>query len=174
MDSLEERGLSMTTLFLYMAVYLLPAFLLSHLALDVLLRNPRQVEHRLLSLFVFGYAMLFLAEFGRHLSPIDASPAFVTYWFGNAGILIFVCSVHFIVKVTGVGAKLPKWLYPYVIYLPLIPVALTFIRQENILNSQRFDQVGPWIYPEFNVSYLTTMTVGNLSLIHISEPTRRS
>lgn len=162
MDLFEERGLSVTTLFLYMAVYLLPAFLLSHLALDVLLRNPRQVEHRLLSLFVFGYAMLFLAEFGRHLSPIEASPAFVTYWFGNAGILIFVCSVHFIVKVTGVGAKLPKWLYPYVIYLPLIPVALTFIRQENILNSQRFDQVGPWIYPEFNLSYLTTMTVGNV------------
>ena len=83
MDLFEERGLSVTTLFLYMAVYLLPAFLLSHLALDVLLRNPRQVEHRLLSLFVFGYAMLFLAEFGRHLSPIEASPAFVTYWFGS-------------------------------------------------------------------------------------------
>lgn len=152
----------MTALFIYMAAYLLPAFLLSHLALDVFLRNPRQVEHRLLSLFVFGYAMLFLAEFGRHLSPIEASPAFVTYWFGNAGILIFVCSVHFIFKVTGVGAKMPKWLYPYVIYLPLIPVALTFIRQENIINSQRFDQVGLWIYPEFNVSYLTTMTVGNV------------
>ncbi|TCI57757.1 diguanylate cyclase [Exiguobacterium sp. SH1S21] len=152
----------MTALFVYMAAYLLPAFLLSHLALDVLLRNPRQVEHRLLSLFVFGYAMLFLAEFGRHLSPIEASPAFVTYWFGNAGILIFVCSVHFIFKVTGVGAKMPKWLYPYVIYLPLIPVALTFIRQENIINSQRFDQVGLWIYPEFNISYLTTMTIGNV------------
>ncbi len=41
MDLSEERGLSMTTLFLYMAVYLFPAFLLSHLALDVLLRNPR-------------------------------------------------------------------------------------------------------------------------------------
>jgi len=52
----------MTALFTYMVVYLLPAFLLSHLALDVLLRNPRQVEHRLLSLFVFGYAMLFLAD----------------------------------------------------------------------------------------------------------------
>ncbi len=38
MDLLEERGLSMTALFLYMAVYLLPAFLLSHLALDVLVR----------------------------------------------------------------------------------------------------------------------------------------
>lgn len=152
----------MTALFTYMVVYLLPAFLLSHLALDVLLRNPRQVEHRLLSLFVFGYAMLFLAEFGRHLSPIELSPAFVTYWFGKAGILIFVCSVHFIFKVTGVGAKLPKWLYPYVLYLPLIPVALTFIRQENIINSQRFDQVGIWIYPEFNASYLITMTIGNV------------
>ncbi|WP_232819465.1 PAS domain-containing protein [Exiguobacterium sp. TNDT2] len=53
-------------------------------------------------------------------------------------------------------------MYPYAIYLPLVPVALTFIRQENILNSQRFDQVGVWIYPEFNTSYLTTMTVGNL------------
>ncbi|WP_214888696.1 sensor domain-containing diguanylate cyclase [Exiguobacterium sp. s142] len=152
----------MTALFIYMAAYLLPAFLLSHLALDVLLRNPRQVEHRLLSLFVFGYAMLFLADFGRHLSPIEASPAFVTYWFGNAGILIFIFSVHFIVKVTGVGAKMPKWVYPYAIYLPLIPVSLTFIRQENIINSQRFDQVGLWIYPEFNVSYLTTMTIGNV------------
>lgn len=162
MKLFEERGLFMTVLFLYMAVYLIPAFLLSYLALDVLLRNPRQVEHRLLSLFVFGYSMLFLAEFGRHLSPIEASPAFVTYWFGNAGILIFVCSVHFLVKVTGIAAKLPKWIYPYAIYLPLVPVALTFIRRENILNSQRFDQVGPWIYPEFNASFLTTMTIGNV------------
>jgi len=55
----------MTALFTYMVVYLLPAFLLSHLALDVLLRNPRQVEHRLLSLFVFGYAMLFLRNLAR-------------------------------------------------------------------------------------------------------------
>lgn len=152
----------MSAVLIYMAVYLLPAFLLGHLALDVFLRNPKQIEHRLLSLFVFGYALLFLAEFTRHLSPIEASPAFVTYWFGNAGIFIFVCSVHFIVKLSGYGERMPKWLYPYAIYLPLLTVFLTFIRQENIINSQQFDQVGIWYYPEFNFSYLMTMTFGNV------------
>lgn len=52
----------MTEMFIYLAVYLLPSFLLGFLALDVFQRNPNKVEHRLLSLFVFGYSMLFLAS----------------------------------------------------------------------------------------------------------------
>jgi diguanylate cyclase (GGDEF)-like protein/PAS domain S-box-containing protein len=39
---------------------------------------------------------------------------------------------------------------------------LTYIRRENIINSQQFEQVGIWIYPEFNSSYLITLTVGNI------------
>lgn len=157
-----ERGRRMPALVVYLLVYLIPAFLLSHLALDVFLRNTKKMEHRLLSLFVFGYAMLFLAEFVRHLLPVTYSPALVTYWFGNAGILIFVCSIHFIMNVTGVGKRLPRWIYPYVLYVPFIPVILTFVLQRNIINSQQFDRIGLWIYPEFNTSYLVTMTVGNV------------
>ncbi|MGA9466847.1 MAG: diguanylate cyclase [Exiguobacterium marinum] len=152
----------MKEMFIYLAVYLLPSFLLGFLALDVFQRNPNKVEHRLLSLFVFGYSMLFLAEFVRHLSPIEYSPALITYWFGNAGILIFIFSIHFILNITGVGAKAPRWLYPWVVYLPLIPIVLTYVQRENITNSQRFEQVGIWIYPEFNSSYLVTLTVGNI------------
>lgn len=99
----------MTEMFIYLAVYLLPSFLLGFLALDVFQRNPNKVEHRLLSLFVFCYSMLFLAEFVRHLSPIEYSPALIAYWFGNAGILIFIFSVHFILSITGIGEKAPKW-----------------------------------------------------------------
>ncbi len=75
----------MTEMFIYLAVYLLPSFLLGFLALYVFQRNPNKVEHRLLSLFVFGYSILFLAEFVRHLSPIEYSPALIAY---------LLCSFH--------------------------------------------------------------------------------
>ncbi|ACB62192.1 hypothetical protein Exig_2744 [Exiguobacterium sibiricum 255-15] len=91
----------MTPLFLYTAVYLIPTFIMFYMAVDILLRNPKRSQHRLLSLFTFAYGMLFLGEFFRNAAPVSMSPAFVTYWFGNAGLLVFSTSLHFIFRVNG-------------------------------------------------------------------------
>ncbi|MGL6103347.1 MAG: sensory histidine kinase, partial [Exiguobacterium acetylicum] len=74
----------MPSLFLFTIVYLIPTFIMFYMAVDIFLRNPSRPQHRLLSLFTFAYGMLFLGEFFRNASPIESSPAFVTYWFGNA------------------------------------------------------------------------------------------
>ena len=152
----------MTTLFLFTTVYLLPTFIMFYMSVDIFLRNPKRAEHRLLSLFTFAYGMMFLGEFFRNASPIEMSPAFVTYWFGNAGLLVFSTSLHFIFRVSNLRKKIPRVLYPGIFYAPMLIVLVTYLFQTNVINSQQFEQVGPFIYPEFNSSYLITITVGNV------------
>ncbi|OAN10250.1 sensor domain-containing diguanylate cyclase [Exiguobacterium undae] len=152
----------MTNLFLYAAVYLIPTFIMFYMAVDIFLRNPKRSQHRLLSLFTFAYGMLFLGEFFRNTAPVAMSPAFVTYWFGNAGLLVFSTSLHFIFRVSNLWKKMPRLLYPGIFYLPMAIVLFTYVFQTNVINSQQFDRIGLFIYPEFNPSYLITMTVGNV------------
>lgn len=152
----------MTNLFLYAAVYLIPTFIMFYMAVDIFLRNPKRSQHRLLSLFTFAYGMLFLGEFFRNTAPVAMSPAFVTYWFGNAGLLVFSTSLHFIFRVSNLWKKMPRLLYPGIFYLPMVIVLFTYVFQTNVINSQQFDRIGLFIYPEFNTSYLITMTVGNV------------
>ncbi|MGD7045646.1 diguanylate cyclase domain-containing protein [Jeotgalibacillus proteolyticus] len=152
----------MRDVFIPLAVYMLPAFILFYMAVDVFWRNPKKVEHRLVSLSILCYGMLFLSEYVRHLLPIEYSPALVTYWFGNAGIMILSLFTHFIFKASLLYKKLPAFLYPSIFYLPLVPILLTYLFQENFMNSQEFVQVGMWKYPEFNTAYLVTLTVSNL------------
>ncbi|WP_214850869.1 sensor domain-containing diguanylate cyclase [Exiguobacterium sp. s193] len=152
----------MTTLFLFTTVYLLPTFIMFYMSVDIFLRNPKRAEHRLLSLFTFAYGMMFLGEFFRNASPIEMSPFFVTYWFGNAGLLVFSTSLHFIFRVSNLRKKIPRFLYPGIFYAPMLIVLATYLFQTNVINSQQFEQVGLFIYPEFNSSYLITITVGNV------------
>ncbi|WP_286949555.1 sensor domain-containing diguanylate cyclase [Exiguobacterium sp. UBA4551] len=151
----------MPSLFLFTIVYLIPTFIMFYMAVDIFLRNPSRPQHRLLSLFTFAYGMLFLGEFFRNASPIESSPAFVTYWFGNAGLIVFSTSLHFIFRVSNLWKRMPRLLYPWIFYLPMGVVLTTYVFQTNVINSQQFTQVGQFIYPEFNTQYLVTMTVGN-------------
>ena len=152
----------MPSLFLFTIVYLIPTFIMFYMSIDIFLRNPSRPQHRLLSLFTFAYGMLFLGEFFRNASPIEFSPAFVTYWFGNAGLIVFSTSLHFIFRVSNLWKRMPRLLYPWIFYLPMGVVLTTYVFQTNVINSQQFTQVGQFIYPEFNTQYLVTMTVGNI------------
>ncbi|MCA0970738.1 diguanylate cyclase [Halobacillus litoralis] len=147
---------------IYILLYLLPAGLLFHLALDILGRNMKNTEHLLLSGYIGCYGILFFSEFMRHLVDVSYSPFFITYLFGNAGLLLFSFSLHFIFKVTKLGERMPKWVYPWVFYLPVVIILFTVLFQTNVTNSASFEKVGYFIYPEFNASYLITMTVGNV------------
>ncbi|WP_234944547.1 PAS domain-containing protein [Exiguobacterium artemiae] len=44
----------------------------------------------------------------------------------------------------------------------MVIVLITYAFQTNVINSQQFERIGAFIYPEFNASYLITMTVGNV------------
>ncbi|MFD2875082.1 hypothetical protein ACFTAO_02450 [Paenibacillus rhizoplanae] len=58
------------------------------MGMDVLLRNPRKIEHRLVSATILCYFLLFLEEYIRYMLPIEYSPLLAAVWFANAGILI--------------------------------------------------------------------------------------
>ncbi|TFD96608.1 sensor domain-containing diguanylate cyclase [Jeotgalibacillus sp. R-1-5s-1] len=152
----------MRDLLLYMIVYLVPAGILLYMAADIFWRNTRRIEHRLLSAYITCYAILFLSEFVRQQVDISYSPMIITYVFGNAGLLILCFSMHFIFKVTPLHQKVPSLFYPWIFYLPAIPVVLSFVFQSNFTNSTTFEQNGLFIYPEFNAAYLTTLTFGNI------------
>ncbi|MFB1081553.1 diguanylate cyclase domain-containing protein [Jeotgalibacillus sp. JSM ZJ347] len=150
----------MRELLIYMALYLLPAGMMFYMAADVLSRNFRRTENLLLSAYIACYGILFATEFIRQQVDIAFSPFLITYVFGNAGLLILCLSIHFIIKITGVNEKIPSFLYPWVLYIPALPVPLTLIFQTNFTNSTVFEREGLFIYPEFNLSYLITMSTG--------------
>ncbi|WP_181186243.1 sensor domain-containing diguanylate cyclase [Alkalicoccus urumqiensis] len=58
-----------------------------------------------------------------------------------------------------------RWIYPWIFYLPLLPVLFTFITGTNVLNSSMFEQEGAWIYPVFNTAYLTTLSAAVFTTI---------
>ncbi|TFE01469.1 sensor domain-containing diguanylate cyclase [Jeotgalibacillus salarius] len=153
----------MRELLIYMALYLLPALMMFYMAADVLLRNWRRTEHLLLSAYIACYGILFTTEFVRQQVELSYSPVLITYVFGNAGLLILCLSMHFIIKITHVNEKMPSFLYPWVLYIPAIPIPLTFVFQTNITNSSVFEREGLFIYPQFNAAYIATM-VGGLTL----------
>ncbi|MBM7580621.1 sensor domain-containing diguanylate cyclase [Jeotgalibacillus terrae] len=150
----------MRELLIYMALYLLPAAMMFYMAVDVLMRNHRRTEHLLLSAYIACYGILFTTEFVRQQVDVSYSPILITYVFGNAGLLILCLSIHFIIKITGVNKKIPSFLYPWIFYLPAIPIPLTLIFQVNFTNSTVFEREDLFIYPEFNAAYIGTMAGG--------------
>ncbi|WP_227395008.1 sensor domain-containing diguanylate cyclase [Jeotgalibacillus aurantiacus] len=152
----------MREIIIYMVIYLIPAGILLYMAADIFWRNTRRIEHRLLSAYIACYAILFLSEFIRQQVDISYSPIIITYVFGNAGLLILCFSMHFIFKVTPLHQKIPALLYPWIFYLPGLPVLLSIVFQTNFTNSDTFEQNGMFIYPEFNNAYLATLTMGNV------------
>ncbi len=134
----------------------------------MLSRNLRSVEHWLMSLVIFCYLLLFLEEYVRFHLPIEYSPMLVALWFGNAGALIPCLTSHLMAKLTQFDQKMPKYVYPYVFYLPVIAVILTLVRRENIFNSHEFTQVGIWKLPVYNGPYYTALTISCvISLVYL-------
>ncbi|ELK48430.1 sensor domain-containing diguanylate cyclase [Halobacillus sp. BAB-2008] len=152
----------MQELLIYICLYLLPAGMMFHLALDVWGRNRRSTEHILLGSYIFLYGTLFFFEFIRNQVDISYSPFITTYLFGNAGLLLLSLSLHFIFKVTHLYKRMAAYLYPWIFYVPAVPVLLTLLLQTNLTNSAAFEHVGLFHYPEYNTEYLMTMTIGNV------------
>lgn len=155
---------------LLLAVYQLPAFLLAYMGVEILVRNPRQKEHRVASLVLFTTSLMFLEEFVRQSLPTSLSPLMLTYVFINLRALSAAFAIHFYAILTGWTKRLPSWVYLPLCYLPIIPSLLILVLRHNIYTSMAFTRVDMWIQPVYNKPYYIViwsgiLIIGLLSLL---------
>lgn len=148
--------------------HLLPIALFICMGIDVLIRNPKKTEHRLISLVTLCYSSLFLEEYVRQLLPISYSPALAAFWFSNTGILIPGIGFHFTARLTGLHLRMPKYLYPYVFYLPALVPLFSIFGAKEMVSAQRFVESGMWKQPVYNSSYYIALIVSTcISLLYL-------
>ncbi|SDD78340.1 hypothetical protein SAMN02799630_04030 [Paenibacillus sp. UNCCL117] len=143
-------------------VYLLPMLFFVYMGTDVLLRNPKKTEHRLVSLIIACYFLLFLEEYVRQLLPVSYSPLLSALWFSNVGIAIPGLGFHLFVKFSGMDKLMPRWLYPYLFYTPLLVVPLSFLSRQRFISAHEFSVIGLWKWPVYNMPYYIALTASVL------------
>ena len=148
--------------------YWLPMLIFFYMGLDVLLRNPKKLEHILVSLTILCYFLLFLEEYIRHMLPIEYSPALAALWFANVGIAIPGLGFHLLAKLIGLDKRLPRPWYPYIFHVLLLAIPASIISRGELISAQEFVTVGVWKWPVANAAYYGTLTASlALSLISI-------
>lgn len=143
---------------LAIGVYLLPMLFFFYMGVDVLRRNPNKTAHRLVSLTIACYFLLFLEEWIRYMLPIAYSPVLTRYWFSNVGIAIPGLGLHFLVKFTHLDKRMPRFLYPYLFYAPLLVIPLNTFGGHTYASAQSFAAVGFWKLPLYDATYYITLS----------------
>lgn len=147
---------------LLLITHVLPIIFLAYMATEILLRNKRKTEHILLSLIACCFLLLFVGELLRNQVSIEYSPILSSLWLSSVGLIIPVLCFHFLIKFTGIHTNWPRFLYPYIFYVPLIFVILNIFTGATLITTQEFIEVGMWKYPVYNENYYVTMTVSTL------------
>ncbi|MDG0810214.1 GGDEF domain-containing protein [Cohnella rhizosphaerae] len=89
-------------------------------------------------------------------------------WFSNTGILIPGLGFHFIAKLTGMDERMPRYLYPYVFYLPALFPLFSIFGAQEMISAQRFAEIGMWKQPVYNASYYAALVVStSVSLLYL-------
>ena len=157
--------MSGTKVVLYGLAYFIPIVFFICMAVEVLLRNPKRTEHRLVSWVTFCFLLMFAAEYARHQLPIEYSAKISTYLYANAGICIAGVALHFAAKVSGLDKRMPRWLYPWVFHVPLLGIIANLLASEDAIASSRFVETGVWILPEYNTAYYVSYSLSNAIII---------
>lgn len=137
----------------------IPILFFAYMAIDVLLRNRKKTEHIIISLISICYLLLFTEELVRNLVKIEYSPFLSAFWLSSIGICIPGLGFHFLVKITRLDSRMPRYVYPYIFYLPLIFVFINIVTGAQAISAQQFEQVGMWKLPVYNSGYYIAMTV---------------
>ncbi|RAV19367.1 GGDEF domain-containing protein [Paenibacillus contaminans] len=145
--------------FILLFTHGIPILFFTYMATDVLLRNKKKTEHILLSLISLCYLLLFAEEYIRNQVSIDYSPILSALWLSSVGIAIPGLGFHFLVKFTRLETKLPRFVYPYVFYLPLIFIFMNLVTGAKWISAQQFVQMGMWKLPVYNAGYYQAMSV---------------
>ncbi|MDQ0193098.1 GGDEF domain-containing protein [Paenibacillus wynnii] len=154
--------MNLSEVLLTLVVYLLPMLFFFYMGLDVLVRNPKKTEHRLVSLITACYFLLFLEEYVRFLLPINYSPPLTAIMFSSIGIMLPGLGFHFFAKITRMDMRLPKLLNPYIFYVHLLIIPINIFGNKNFISSQKFITAGVWKWPVFNSAYYAGLTVSIL------------
>lgn len=128
------------------------------MATDVLLRNTRKMEHILLCLISICYLLLFAEEYVRNQVSIAYSPVLSSVWLSSAGIAIPGICFHFLIKFAKLERSMPRYLYPYVFYLPVVFIAVNLLAGADLIAAQQFVEAGYWKLPVYNEGYYAAMT----------------
>ncbi len=145
--------------FVSVIAYVFPLLFIFYMGVDVLLRNPRKTEHRIFAAINACYFLIILEEFVRFYLPIEYSPVLTAIWFSSAGIAIPGLGVQFIVKTVGLDKRMPKLLYPYIFYAPLLIIPFNILGSERYISTQQFVMAGIWKLPVYNTAYYAALTV---------------
>lgn len=149
------------------AAYGIPMAFLLIMGTDILIRNHRNKEHILIACLSFTYLFMFLEEFVRNLTSIEYSPLLSSAWFSSMGLLTLSFTIHYVMYISKLTEKLPKWLNPYIFYTPLLLVVFNLLSGAQLLSTQTFEKVGIWNAPIYNSNYYFTL-IGSISTIFIS------
>lgn len=136
----------------------IPILFFMYMTTDVLLRNKRKTEHILLALISFCYLLLFAEEYIRNQVSIEHSAMLSSAWLSSIGIIIPGLCFHFLTNLTQLNHYLPKTIFPYVFYLPVIFVLYNLATGADLIAAQQFEQIGMWILPVYNTGYYIAMT----------------
>ncbi|MEO4053857.1 diguanylate cyclase [Solibacillus sp. CAU 1738] len=136
----------------------IPILFFMYMATNVLLRNRKKTEHILLALIALCYLLLFAEEYVRNQVSIEYSGILSSVWLSSIGIIIPGLCFHFLLKLTQLDRYFPKYIFPYVLYLPVLFVIYNLTSGANLIAAQQFEQVGMWILPIYNAGYYTAMT----------------
>lgn len=137
--------------------HFIPILFFLYMGLDVLLRNARRSEHVLLASIAFCFMLLFTEEYVRHQLPIQYSPSLAAMWFSSIGIMIPGLGFHLLIKFARIEHMMPRFLYPYIFYLPAILVLVNLLSGEKVISSHAFVQTALWKVPVYNEPYYIAM-----------------
>lgn len=142
--------------------HLVPIVYFIYMLMDMLSRNRKKTEYLLVSGIIACCLSLFLEEFVRHYLPIDYSPMITSAWFSVSGITIVGLGMHLFVKLTNLAHNLPKYVYPYLFYLPTLLVVINLFVNDEMVSGSAFYHVGIWKMPVYNVAYYIAMIGSNV------------
>lgn len=143
--------------------HFIPILFFVYMGIDVLRRNPKNVEHRLVSIMILCFMLLFTEEYVRNQLPIEYSPAISAYWFSSVGILVPGLGFHFFIKFTRLDSKMPRFLYPYLFYLPSVVILINIFTNSQIISANEFYQDGIWKLPVYNKPYYIAMVASTVN-----------
>jgi len=160
----DKRGNKMTatTAIVPVFTHFIPIMFLVFMMTDIFWRNPRRTEHRLACGIILSCLSMFMEEFVRHYLPVEYSPIMTAAWFSTSGIMITGLGLHLFVKLARVEHKFPKFVYPYLFYLPVVLVFINLLFNDQMISGSGFREAGIWKLPEFNTAYYVAMLGSNV------------
>ena len=163
-----DKPLSPSEVWIPIVCYWIPIVFFFYMGIDVFLRNPKKLEHILVSLTILCYLLLFLEEYIRFMLPMAYSPVLASIWFANIGVIIPGLGFHLLARLIGLDKRLPKPWFPYLFHVLLLAIPATLISHQELISAQEFVMRGVWKWPVANAAYYGTLTASLvLSLIPI-------